>query len=100
MIRNNGTITYKPENASEAITKKIAHIEWNQGLLSLFEVDHEDNVLEEIFLYDPDKENWYLPNYVDDYGEVVWKQFQGDILEFGFKVEYVLPTTQFVDNNM
>ena len=87
MLKSNGTISYKLSDG-RIETKNVSYIQESAGLVTIFEKDEENQVIKEIFIYDPIREKWYIPNGIDEYDEVIWKEFDGQVIQFEFNTRY------------
>lgn len=88
MLSEKGIIIYKLPNGKVEF-KSISSINWGIGLLTISEKDLEDNVLKDIFIYDPEREKWFIPDGLDEYDEILWKEFEGEVIYFKFNTEYI-----------
>ena len=92
MLKSKGILSYRLKDTEETITKQIAHIEYSEGLLSLYSINYEAEVLEEVYIYDPDRELWFSPVGENEYGEQNWEPLDVEDIVFKYTVEYEKPS--------
>lgn len=88
MFTKKGYITYITKNKPDRIiTRDVLDI--SDGYYSNVLYLRQDNrTTINSFRYEPQSGKWFVPGRKDKYGESKWKEFEGKVLEFYFRIGY------------
>lgn len=88
-IAYEGFIVYSPKGRTDAIIQNVVHIEEQLGLLGIW-IDLDGSPFE-AFLYNKEQNLWMVPKVPNknDWKFVEWKNFEGTVLAFEYKIRLI-----------